>query len=80
MQIALTARIRKSPYYEATRRHGVKVMTVYNHMYMPVIYEDLLSDYKNLTSGVTLWDVPVERQLAIQGPDAGRFAQYLTCR
>ena len=80
MQIALTARIRKSPYYEATRRHGVKVMTVYNHMYMPVIYEDLLSDYQHLTSGVTLWDVAVERQLAIQGPDAGRFAQYLTCR
>ncbi len=79
-QIAMTARIRKSPYYEATVKHGIKVLSVYNHMYMPSIYHDLMTDYENLTKRVTLWDVAVERQIEISGPDAGQFAQYLTCR
>ncbi len=29
---------------------------------------------------MTLWDVAVERQVEITGPDAARFAQLLTCR
>ncbi|MEM7344371.1 MAG: dimethylsulfoniopropionate demethylase [Chloroflexota bacterium] len=79
-QIARTARIRKSPYYEATIKHGIKVLSVYNHMYMPSVYHDLMTDYENLTKRVTLWDVAVERQVEIKGPDAARFTQYLTCR
>ena len=79
-QIALTARIRKSPYYDATVKHGIKVLSVYNHMYMPSIYQDPMTDYENLTTRVTLWDVAVERQVEISGPDAAKFTQYLTCR
>ena len=79
-KIALTARIRKSPYYEATIKHGIKVLSVYNHMYMPSVYHDLMTDYENLTKHVTLWDVAVERQVEIKGPDAAKFTQYLTCR
>ncbi len=79
-KISLTARIRKSPYYDATVKHGIKVLSVYNHMYMPSIYEDLMTDYENLTKRVTLWDVAVERQVEIVGPDAAAFTQYLTCR
>ncbi|MEM7034811.1 MAG: glycine cleavage system protein T, partial [Chloroflexota bacterium] len=79
-QIAMTARIRKSPFYEATVKHGIKILSVYNHMYMPSIYHDLMTDYENLTTRVTLWDVSVQRQVELKGPDAARFAQYLTCR
>jgi glycine cleavage system aminomethyltransferase T len=79
-QIAMTGRIRKSPYYEATIKHGIKVMSVYNHMYMPSIYGDPMTDYENLTTRVTLWDVAVERQVEIRGPDAAAFTQFLTCR
>lgn len=79
-QIAMTPRIRKSPYYEATAAHGIKALSVYNHMYMPSRYHEGMTDYENLTRGVTLWDVAVERQVQIKGPDAARFTQYLTCR
>ena len=78
--IAMTARIRKSPFYEATVKHGIKVLSVYNHMYMPSIYHDLMTDYENLTTRVTLWDVACERQVEIKGSDAEKFTQYLTCR
>ena len=38
-------RVRKSPYYEATVRYGCKSYTPYNNMYLPLVYEDLVSDY-----------------------------------
>ena len=38
-QIAFAPRVRKSPFYEATLRHGAKAFTVYNHMAMPLWFE-----------------------------------------
>ena len=73
-------RIRKSPYYEATQRYGCKSYTPYNNMYLPLVYEDLLSDYWALKNDVTLWDVGCERQVEITGPDAYKLMQHLTCR
>jgi aminomethyltransferase len=73
-------RIRKSPYYEATQRFGCKSYTPYNNMYLPLVYEDLLSDYWALKNDVTLWDVGCERQVEITGPDAFKLMQHLTCR
>jgi aminomethyltransferase len=49
-------------------------------MYMPTAYTTAEDEYEKLMSGVTLWDVACERQVAITGPDAGRFVQYLTPR
>lgn len=34
-QIAIGPRVRKAPFFEATKRYGVKSFTIYNHMYMP---------------------------------------------
>ena len=34
--IATGPRVRKSPFFEATKRCGVKSFTIYNHMFMPV--------------------------------------------
>jgi glycine cleavage system aminomethyltransferase T len=78
--IAIGPRVRKSPYFEATKRYGVKSFTVYNHMYMPTGYSTPEQEYWSLLNDVTLWDVSCERQIEITGPDAARFAQYLTPR
>ncbi len=73
-------RVRKSPYFESTLKAGCKEYTTYNHMYFPVYYNTPEEDYWSLVNDVTLWDVAVERQLEITGPDAGVFAQLLTPR
>jgi len=74
------SRVRKSPFFESTRRYGCNAYTVYNHTYMPVHYGDPLEEYRQLTTAVTLWDVACERQVEITGPDASRFVQLLTPR
>jgi aminomethyltransferase len=49
-------------------------------MYFPVYYNTPEEDYWSLINDVTLWDVAVERQVEITGPDAGLFSQLLTPR
>jgi glycine cleavage system aminomethyltransferase T len=78
--IMLYSRIRKSPYYYASRKHGVQLYSVYNHMYHPRHYGDPVEEYWHLLNGVTLWDVGVERQIEISGPDAFDFTQLLVAR
>jgi aminomethyltransferase len=68
--ILLYTRIRKSPYFYASRRHGVARYSVYNHTYHPRHYGDPVAEYWNLVNGVTLWDVGVEKQIQIKGKDA----------
>ncbi len=74
------ARLRRSPYFEATQRYGCRAYTVYNHMFLPSYYDDPVSEYWHLLEHVTLWDVSVERQVEITGPDAFRFTNLLTPR
>jgi glycine cleavage system aminomethyltransferase T len=68
--ILLYTRIRKSPYFYASRKHGVQRYSVYNHTYHPRHYGDPVKEYWHLVNGVTLWDVGVEKQIQIKGPDA----------
>jgi glycine cleavage system aminomethyltransferase T len=74
------ARLRRSPFFEATQRHGAKAYTVYNHMLFPICFDDLEAEYHHLLEHVTLWDVSVERQVEITGPDAFTFTNMLTPR
>src|SRR5256712_13895016 len=74
------ARLRRSPYFEATQRYGCRAYTVYNHMFLPSYYDDPVTEYWHLLEHVTLWDVSVERQVEISGPDAFRFTSQLTTR
>jgi len=74
------ARLRRSPYFEATLRDGCRSYTVYNHMFLPTRYDDLHAEYEKLLNGVTVWDVSVERQVEITGPDAFEFTNLLTPR
>jgi glycine cleavage system aminomethyltransferase T len=68
--ILLYTRIRKSPYFYASREHGVARYSVYNHTYHPRHYGDPVGEYWHLVNAVTLWDVGVEKQIQIAGPDA----------
>ncbi|MFB4203217.1 glycine cleavage T C-terminal barrel domain-containing protein [Arhodomonas sp. KWT2] len=79
-EILLYPRIRKSPFFYASRRHGVRKYSVYNHHYHPRVYTDPVDEYWALVQGVTLWDVGVERQIEIAGPDAFEFTQRLVPR
>jgi glycine cleavage system aminomethyltransferase T len=86
MANALTyTRLRKSPYWHLSERHGCYAYSVYNHMYHPRAYVrpehgGLLKEYEYLTRDVTLWNVAVERQIQIKGPDALAFANRLVTR
>ncbi|WP_255375314.1 glycine cleavage T C-terminal barrel domain-containing protein [Saccharomonospora sp. CUA-673] len=76
----LYTRLRKSPYFWKSRAHGVAMYSVYNHTYHPRHYGDPVGEYWALLQGVTVWDVGVERQLEISGPDAFDFTNMLVPR
>lgn len=71
---------RRSPFFEATLRHGCTAYDVYNHMLLPARYREPVEEYWHLLQHVTIWDVAVERIVEIQGPDAFTFTNQLTCR
>jgi len=71
---------RKSPYFEATKRHGCRSWGLYNHMLLPTLYDDPISEYWALVNDVTVWDVSVERCVEIVGPDAFELTNLMTCR
>ncbi len=74
------SRIRPSPFLAAAMADGLKMANVYNRMVMPTSYGDPEGEYWRLINGVSQWDVGVERQIQLQGPDAGRLAQILAAR
>jgi glycine cleavage system aminomethyltransferase T len=78
--ILLYTRIRRSPYFNSSRQHGVKRYSVYNHFYHPRHYGDPVEEYWHLVNEVTMWDVGVERQIQITGPDAFTFVNLLVPR
>lgn len=78
--IAFGPRIRKSPFFEATQAAGVSHFSIYNKMYFPVSYGDPLAEYDRLVNGVAMWDVAVERQIKIKGPNALDLVRILTPR
>jgi aminomethyltransferase len=78
--ITPSARLRPSPYFDATVADGVTAFTTYNHMLMPTSFGDPDKEYRRLLEGVSQWDVACERQVQLEGPDAGRLAQLLSPR
>jgi len=78
--ITPSARLRPSPFYDATLAEGVTAFTTYNHMLMPTSFGHPEEEYWRLIQGVSQWDVAVERQVQLQGPDAGKLAQILCPR
>ena len=75
-----TARLRPSPFYASAVAEGMTAASIYNRMIMPTSYGDPQAEYWRLINGVSQWDVGVERQVQLKGPDAGRLAQILSPR
>lgn len=85
INMLISTRVRKSPYWHLSVEAGCHTVTVYNNMYHPRAYspEDkggLMDEYRALTQDVTLWNVSVERQICIKGPDALAFTNRLVTR
>jgi aminomethyltransferase len=74
------ARLKRSPYFQATQRAGCLGYTVYNHMLLPIRYDTFEAEYERLLADVTLWDVSVERNVEIAGRDGLALAELLTPR
>ncbi|MYF79582.1 MAG: aminomethyl transferase family protein [Chloroflexi bacterium] len=84
-RILISTRIRKSPWWHLSKAAGCWAYTTYNHIYHPRAYikpEDggLLAEYEFLTQHVSMWDVAVERQIRVKGPDAAEFVNLLITR
>lgn len=78
--IALSRRLRRTPFSPGVEASGVKSYTVYNRMLLPAVFESLEADYHHLKQHVQVWDVSVERQIELTGPDASYLMQLLTPR
>lgn len=75
-----TSRQSVSPFYDKTIAEGVVSFSPYNGMLMPTGYGDPQGEYERLMTGVSMWDVAVERQVQLEGPDAAKLAQALCPR
>ncbi|MBU2982238.1 dimethylsulfoniopropionate demethylase [Lentibacter algarum] len=78
--IALSRRLRRTPFSEGVEAAGVKGYTVYNRMLLPTVFRSVEEDYRHLKDAVQVWDVSCERQVELRGPDATRLMQMLTPR
>lgn len=79
-QMFPTPRTRPSPFYASAVAEGMTAANIYNRMIMPTSFGDPEAEYWRLINGVSQWDVGVERQVQLKGPDAGRLAQILSPR
>jgi len=86
IEMLVSTRVRKSPFFDKSfNEEGAWRATVYNRVYHPrglVEPEDggAMVEYDALVNKVTLWDVAVERQIRVKGPDAEALTNYLITR
>ncbi len=85
VQMLIDTRVRKSPYWHLSHEAGCWRAQVYNRMYHPRGYVrpeegGMMTEYESLVHDVTLWNVAVERQIQVKGPDAEAFTNYVITR
>ncbi|HIY86716.1 MAG TPA: aminomethyl transferase family protein [Candidatus Yaniella excrementavium] len=85
VEMLIDTRVRKSPYWHLSMEAGCWRASVYNRMYHPRGYvrpEDggAMVEYEALVHHVTLWNVAVERQIQVKGPDAEAFVNFVITR
>jgi glycine cleavage system aminomethyltransferase T len=86
IEMLVSTRVRKSPFFHKSFvENGAWRCTVYNRIYHPrglIEPEDggAMAEYEALTESVTLWDVAVERQIRVKGPDAEALTNYVVTR
>src|SRR5699024_6924516 len=81
----INTRVRKSPYWHLFIEAGCWPASFYNRIYDPRGYgrpEDggAMVEYEALVNHVTLWNVAVERQIQVKGPDAEAFVNFVITR
>jgi glycine cleavage system aminomethyltransferase T len=70
-----------SPYFDGTLRAGARRFSCTPHAHVPWDYGNAPSEeYRAVTERVVMWDTHSERQIAIVGSDAIRFADYVVTR
>lgn len=84
-RLLIDQRIRKGPYWHLSQAAGCWCHSVYNRIYHPRAYikpeeGGLMEEYKYLTEHVTMWNVAVERQIQVKGPDAEKFVDMVITR
>ena len=84
-ELLISTRVRKSPFWHLSHEAGCWRATVYNRIYHPRGYvkpEDggAMVEYDALVNRVTMWNVAVERQIRVKGPDAEAFTDYVITR
>ena len=85
VEMLISTRVRKSPYWHLSMKAGCWRATVYNRIYHPRGYvrpEDggAMVEYEAIKNHVTMWNVAVERQIRVKGPDAEKFVDYVITR
>ena len=85
VEMLISTRVRKSPYWHLSMEAGCWRATVYNRIYHPRGYvrpQDggAMAEYDTLVNHVSLWNVAVERQIQVKGPDAAAFVNYVITR
>lgn len=78
--IAISRRLRATPFTNRVEAAGISAYTVYNHMLLPASFGDLEGECAHLKEHVQVWDVAAERQVEIFGPDAEKMVQLMTPR
>ena len=78
--LAVSPRLRSTPFHERVVAAGAKAYSIYNHMLLPLTYESLEADYWQLVERVQLWDVAVQRQVEIRGRGALALVELMTPR
>jgi len=84
-RMLMDTRSRKGPYWHLSQESGSWCYTIYNKTYHPRAYipveeGGVSAEYKYLTEHVTMWNVAVERQIMVKGPDANKFVDYVVTR
>ena len=49
-------------------------------MLLPTSFSSPEEEYKHLKENVQIWDVSVQREIEILGPDSSELVQFMTCR
>ena len=85
VEMLIDTRVRKSPYWELSVQAGCWRAQVYNRMYHPRGYVPreeggMSTEYQSLVNDVTMWNVAVERQIQVKGPDAEAFTNFVITR
>lgn len=79
-RLTVSRRLRSTPFTSRAMARGATAFTVYNRMLLPTVFESMEADYHHLLRAVQVWDVGVERQVEIRGPDATKLVQWMTPR